>query len=111
MTQRKSKSKAGRREKSKGKPKPQTLTWRGLKLTLPAEFPEKAYAQYLFDFGLEGPNDSSASMRLFAGMLGDAQVAQVREKLKAASDIPDILEKVFAVYGMTLGESEASQPS
>lgn len=111
MTERKpsSKGKAARREKGNLKSIP--LTWRGVKLTLSGAFPEKAFAQYTFDSAMQGPNDSPAVLRFVVALLGEEQALKVREALTAVDDIGDLIETVLGKYGMSLGESGASQES
>lgn len=110
-----SKGAAARREKpkakrGKAKPKAPTVKWRGLTLALPAEFPERAYAHYIFDSGT-GVATGSPALSFFAEILGEDQVLAVREKIEGPADIKKIVDLVLAEYGMTLGESTASQDS
>lgn len=102
---------AARREKPKGKAKPLTLTWRGVKVELPTDFPEKAFAQYMFDSAIQGPNEAPAVLKFVISLLGEEQALTIREALTKPDDIGDIMEKVLGKYGMSLGESTASQAS
>lgn len=99
--------------RSERKPKPKKLTFKGLKLTLPPELPETI----LFDFvDLEDAGNNPIPMfRLLKSVLGDEQFLALRHAnangTVQAEDLPELLEVIFGKYGLTPGESEASQAS
>jgi|ERR1041384_977935 hypothetical protein len=107
-----SKAAAARAEKTKGKAKTKKLTWKGIKLELPAEFPEKVMTQFQVDRVLAEDGDPSLPyFRLLKTMIGNEQLVQVRSVLETEKDVSDLLEALFDKYGMGLGESGASQDS
>jgi hypothetical protein len=110
MAQKADKAAAARSEKPKGKPKAKKLTWKGVELELPAEFPEKVITQFQVDQVLaEDANPSLPYFRLLKTMVGGEQLMQVRSVLETEEDVSELLDAVFGKYGIGLGESGASQ--
>lgn len=101
----------------KGQDGPKRIDWRGLELELPEVLPGTLY----FDFAdlSENEDDPGAQLRLLKSMVGDDQVRQVRQKIaddgvtfdEIGDVLGDLFESVFAAYGSTVGESEASPTS
>lgn len=99
---------AARAEKA---PKPKKLTFKGIKLTLPAELPPTL----LFDFTeLEAAGDNPMPLfRLLRSILGPSQFTEIRNAMDTgtleATDLSGLLEATLGKYGLTPGESSASQ--
>lgn len=95
------------------KPKTKKLKFKGLDFTLPAELPETI----LFDFAeIEAAEDNPMPLfRLIRSILGSEQNTALRNAIGngtlAAEDLPELIAKVFDKYGLTPGESTASQAS
>lgn len=109
MAEKTTKAAAARAEK---KPKAKKLTWKGLKLDLPAEFPEQVITGFQVDRVLSEDNDPSLPyFRMLKSMLGPEQLLAAKEKLTKEEDVSDLLGAIFEKYGVGLGESKASPAS
>lgn len=110
------KPKAARSEKKGGG---QTLTWKGVKLKLPAA--DKIPGSVLFDFyAIEESNENLASIiGLIESFIGPEQLRWVRQQIASEAlsiddtieAVGDLLGAIFEKYGMTPGEAQASQGS
>jgi hypothetical protein len=105
----------GAAARAEAKPKPKKFTWRGLRLTLPAELP----LELMFDIAeLEAVDENPMPIfRLLRTMLGPEQFTDVRNKFadigtKNGDDpLGGLVEGILSKYGVTLGESKASSES
>lgn len=119
-----SKAAAARREKkdaagtkdAEEKQEPKIVEWQGLKLELPIEPPE----EMLFDIAEveASPDDTMSIFRVLRSLLGRDQFIEVRNKVAELRAVEpdeihsrDVIEKVLEAFGMSLGESSASQDS
>lgn len=114
MAQSKSgKAKAARKEKQAQE---KSLTFRGVDLTFPGEFPEGAYVQIEIERALaeanpDTPVGSAPVIKLLIALIGQEQLEKVRFKLTAVDDFAELAEAILDEYGLSLGGSEASQAS
>ncbi len=104
------KAAAARAEK---KPRAKSLTFKGVKFTLPPELPDT----FIFDVvEIEANGDGIGPIfRMLRSILGGAQFVQLRNAVEdgtiAAEEIDDLVSAVFDKYGLMPGESSASQDS
>ena len=98
--------------------KPRNTTFRGVKLTLPSKMP----ATFAFDVAeMQAGNGTDLGVlhRLMVGFMGDDQWRAVRDKIASdgspMDDLGDIITELFdsltSAYGVSLGESSASDMS
>jgi hypothetical protein len=108
--------KRGAAARSEAKKEPKTVDFRGLGFKLPEELP----GALVFDWADVVESDDSASLvRLLRTLLGDDQVQQIRDKVTddkvPLNDMLGVLGELVAdiigAYGMSTGESSASQDS
>lgn len=116
-----SRSKAAPRSKGAAaradKDGPKRIDFRGVELELPDVLPGTLY----FDFAdlSDNEDDPGAQMRLLKSLIGDEQVATVRQKVAddgvSFDEIPTVIiglfESALAAYGSTVPESSASPSS
>jgi hypothetical protein len=95
------------RSEANGKPK--HLKFRGLNLELPAELPETLVYD-IVALRHAGDNPMPAFDILYS-IVGQEQFFEIRNKIGITDDLSELFTKLFAKYGMTLGESSASQSS
>jgi len=108
MAKKATKAKASRK---KGK----SLTWKGIKLTLPDALPPTV----VFDFTeidySSGSGNPFPVMRLVRSILGATQFDKLRTAVEkgdiGADDVYDLVTAIMPKYGLTLGESSASASS
>ncbi len=99
--------------KAEKQPKAKKLTFGGLKLTLPPELPETI----LFDFTeIEAAGDSPMPLfRMLRSILGPEQFVQLRNAIDSknieAGKLDGLVEAILGKYGVSTGESSASQDS
>lgn len=104
------KAAAARAEK---KPRAKSLTFNGIKFTLPPELPDT----FIFDvIEIEAAGDSIGPVfRMLRSMIGPEQFNLLRNAVEDKSispdEIDDFVSAVFDKYGLGLGESSASQGS
>jgi hypothetical protein len=112
---------AAARAEVNGNGKPKQITWNGTKFDLPGDLP----GTVLWDFAAleEGEKQLAPLMALLNSVLGDDQARAVKalvaekgwniEKTTEAlmDDDKGLIPKITAKYGLTTGESEASQES
>ncbi len=82
-----------------------TLNWKGLTITLPPQLPE----EILLDLALvRSEEGSGATFDLLLTAIGKAQYMEVRHKVKSkeatVSDVAELADEVFGVYGASEGE-------
>jgi hypothetical protein len=117
---RKSKAAAAKAEKAGGK-EGHSLTWRGLNLELPADMPgDLLFSFERFEEELEaGQLRLTMFLKLLKAVLGEDQFVKVREVVRREqltaeaiqNESSDLLEEALGHYGLSLGESSASQGS
>ena len=112
---------AAARAEVNGNGKPKQITWNGVKLDLPADLP----GTVLWDFAAleEGEKQLSPLLALIRSVLGEDQARAIKAKVaekgwnieKTTEALMDddkgLIPKITAKYGLTTGESEASQGS
>lgn len=96
---------------------PKEITFRDLKLSMPAKLPLSTS----FDLAAaEGQDDPFSILRVLAAILGPVQISTVKAKLdedKLSLDaegvqvLSELIETIFAAYGTSTGESQASAES
>lgn len=101
-------AKAARAEKA---PEPKTVEFRGMTLELPVELPKT----FMWDLAASD-DDVFAYYKIVQSLLKPEQIGAVRSALAASDDseaefVIALLDTVLGEYGMTVGESEASQGS
>lgn len=94
-----------------------TVAWRTITLTLPATLP----GTLMFDLAEveQSPNAFGPLIATIESMVGPEQLRQVRDLIAAeqigmdqvGDVLKDLVQTVFGAYGMTEGESSASQDS
>jgi hypothetical protein len=90
-----------------------SVEWEGLTIALPPELPEAV----LLDLALvQGGDDPTSTFEMLMTMIGEGQLRLVRNKLKTdekvgLDNVAELIGQIFAEYGTSEGESEASQDS
>lgn len=106
----KSKAVAAREESGAAADELKTITWRGLKFTIPAKLP--AETAWLMAEIADGTDGVVPIVRFVNGMIGEEQTVKLRRKLAADSipmdDLAVVLDEltnaILGAYGMTPGE-------
>jgi hypothetical protein len=98
--------------KAEKAPTEKTIEWKGLTLTLPAELPDDIFLDLAL---VRSGSDATSTFDLLLTAIGRRQFVEVRAVVKAGEakteDVAELANEVFAVYGTSEGESEASQDS
>lgn len=107
----KKKAAAAARAEAADQPQPKTAEFRGLTIALPTDLPKT----FMWDMAAAN-DDVFAYFQLVQSLLQPEQVGEVRSALANADDtagdfIMELLDAIFAEYGMAAGESAASQGS
>lgn len=109
----KTKTAAARAERA---PQPRSLDWNGLELELPANLP----GELVFDLAAVETNRGPASMLgAIRTVIGDEQLEAVRERIvelgltldDVGEALGELVTGIWAEYGLTPGESDASPQS
>lgn len=93
-------------------PQPKQVTFREVTLDLPEDLP----GTILFDLTeLEASGNAMAVYRMLRSVLGPEQFATVRNQMTADDNVGELIDglfdEVFGAYGITVGESSASEQS
>lgn len=92
---------------------PKTVEWEGLTFELPALLPETT----LLDMAVvETSPNPTASFKMLRRILGEAQFAMVTNKVEQQDNVTlasvgELTDLIFEQYGVSEGESQASQDS